>query len=90
MLRPFHQASWNEPVILEQGSPGERGYVPPPVEPEIAAAGDGLSDLPEGIRRSEAPALPELAQGYERSITAWNRFWQNIFDACATQRGTVS
>ena len=40
--------------------------------------------------QDEPSALPELAQGYERSITAWNRFWQNIFDACATQRGTVS
>jgi len=33
--------------------------------------------------REEPTALPDLAQGYERSITAWNRFWQNIFDACA-------
>lgn len=32
--------------------------------------------------RDEPGALPELAQGYERSITAWNCFWQNIFDAC--------
>ena len=31
-------------------------------------------------------ALPELAQGYERSIGAWNAFWQNIFDAAATPR----
>jgi hypothetical protein len=28
--------------------------------------------------REEPAALPELAQGYERSITAWNLFWQNI------------
>ena len=26
--------------------------------------------------------LPELAKGYSRSITAWNLFWQNIFEAC--------
>lgn len=26
-------------------------------------------------------ALPELAQGYERSIHAWNEFWRNIFEA---------
>jgi len=30
----------------------------------------------------EPGALPELARGYERSITAWNLFWLNIFDAC--------
>lgn len=32
--------------------------------------------------RQEPGGLPELAQGYERSITAWNRFWENIFEAC--------
>ena len=35
--------------------------------------------------RGEPEALPELAQGYERSITAWNRFWQNIFASCDAQ-----
>ena len=32
VLRPFHQASWNEPIVLEQSSPGERGILLP--EPE--------------------------------------------------------
>lgn len=32
--------------------------------------------------RQDPGALPDLAEGYERSITAWNLFWQNIFDAC--------
>lgn len=27
--------------------------------------------------------LPELARGYERSIEAWNQFWENIFEAYA-------
>lgn len=40
--------------------------------------------------RQEPGALPELAEGYERSITAWNRFWQNIFDACVPRPRTVS
>ena len=48
LLRPFHQASWNEPIILEQTSPGERGFVPPETEREIAeAVGDGVSAIPE-------------------------------------------
>lgn len=34
--------------------------------------------------------LPDLAEGYERSITAWNRFWQNIFDAYAPLPRAVS
>jgi glycine dehydrogenase subunit 2 len=62
-LRPFHQASWNEPIILELSSPGERGIVVPEVEEEIAAAvGDGVSQLPAAMRRSTPPALPELSQ----------------------------
>lgn len=36
--------------------------------------------------REEPGALPELARGYERSITAWNLFWQNIFEACSPRR----
>jgi glycine dehydrogenase subunit 2 len=62
ILRPFHQASWNEPIILEQTSPGERGILLPEVEPDVAAAGDGLGDLPAELRRSSAPGLPELSQ----------------------------
>ena len=40
--------------------------------------------------REEPDALPELAQGYERSITAWNQFWQNIFDACIERPAALS
>ncbi len=62
-LRPFHQASWNERILLELSSPGERGIIPPPVEPELAAAdGDPLAGVPEALRRSSAPGLPELSQ----------------------------
>ena len=32
----FHQARWNEPIVFELGSPGERAYLPPPVEAGIA------------------------------------------------------
>jgi glycine dehydrogenase subunit 2 len=61
--RPFHQASWNEPILLELSNPGERGIIPPAVEPEIAATGDGpLAELPQALRRSDAPQLPELSQ----------------------------
>jgi glycine dehydrogenase subunit 2 len=62
-LRPFHQASWNEPILLELSTPGERGILPPPVEPELAgAAHDPLAGLPDGLRRSSSPELPELSQ----------------------------
>lgn len=31
--------------------------------------------------RDDPGVLPELAKGYECSITSWNAFWENIFDA---------
>ena len=40
--------------------------------------------------RQDPGALPELALGYERSINAWNMFWQNIFDACGSRPRAVS
>ena len=58
VLRPFHQASWNEPIVLEQSSPGERGILLPEPEPDVAAAGDGLADLPAELRRTDPPGLP--------------------------------
>ena len=62
-LRSFHQAAWNEPLLHEQASPGERGFDPPATEPAIAeSVGDGVSAIPPSLRRSAAPALPELAQ----------------------------
>ena len=62
-LRPFHQASWNERILLELSSPGERGIIPPPVESELPGAErDPLADLPDALRRSDPPRLPELSQ----------------------------
>ena len=40
--------------------------------------------------RHDPGVLPDLAKGYDRSITAWNLFWQNIFDACASRPRGVS
>lgn len=62
-LRRFHQARWDEPVIFELSQPGQRGVLPPEVEPELAAqVGDVAATLPIGIRRETPPALPELGQ----------------------------
>ena len=40
--------------------------------------------------RQDSSVLPELAAGYERSIGAWNLFWQNIFDAYGSRPRAVS
>ena len=62
-LRPFHQASWNEPILLDLSSPGERGIIPPPVESSLSDSdGDPLAGIPAALRRSQPPALPELSQ----------------------------
>ncbi len=59
----FHAARWQEPLLLEQGSPGERGIIPPSLEPAIrAAVGDPLLEIPPELRRTQPPALPELSQ----------------------------
>jgi glycine dehydrogenase subunit 2 len=62
-LRRFHQARWDEPILFELSTPGERGVLPSRVEPGVTdAVGDVLADLPAGMRRAEPPALPELGQ----------------------------
>ena len=63
-VRPFHQASWNEPILFELSNPGERGLLAPEVEPELAAGAgaDPLAGVPAALRRSVPPGLPELSQ----------------------------
>jgi len=62
-IRKFHQAKWDEPIIFELSNRGERGILVPEIEKEIAACvGDGLSELPDNMKRKNAPALPELGQ----------------------------
>lgn len=62
-VRAFHQAKWDEPVIFELHQPGERGVWVPEAEAEIKeTVGDGVSQIPASMRRSEAPKLPEIGQ----------------------------
>jgi glycine dehydrogenase subunit 2 len=62
-VRNFHQAKWDEPVIFELNTEGERGIMIPEVEKEIEdTVGDGVSKLPENMARKKAPALPEISQ----------------------------
>jgi glycine dehydrogenase subunit 2 len=62
-VRKFHQAKWDEPIIFELSNKGERGIQVPEIEKEIeSCVGDGLSELPDHMKRENAPALPELGQ----------------------------
>ena len=62
-LRNFHQAKWDEPIIFELSTPGQRGILIPEAEDEIKREVASIDELvPKGIRRKKEPALPELAQ----------------------------
>ena len=62
-VRNFHQAKWDEPVIFELSTRGERGILIPEAEKEIEESiGDGIGVIPEQMRRKEPPTLPEVAQ----------------------------
>lgn len=61
--RQFHQAKWDEEIIFELHTPGERGLFVSKAEDDVVAeVGDGISSLPTHLHRSTAPALPEVAQ----------------------------
>ena len=59
----FQQARWNEPIIYEMSTAGQRGIlVPQPAQEIKAMAGDVVGNLPANMRRKELPNLPELSQ----------------------------
>jgi glycine dehydrogenase subunit 2 len=56
-LRRYHAAVWDEPLIMEQGGAGRRGFVPPaPIDGAVHGA------FPDSMRRGGAPELPEVAE----------------------------
>ena len=62
-VEAFHAARWGEPSIFDLHADGERGIVPPPVEPEIrSTVPDPLAAVPAALRRQRPPALPEVSQ----------------------------
>ena len=62
-LRKFHQAKWDEPIIFELTKKGERGLLISEAEKEIEESiGDGISALPDKMKRKKAPGLPEISQ----------------------------
>ena len=63
LLRKFHQARWDEEMIFEMSVPGERGVLLPEAEEEIRSeVGDGVSVIPDNLRRTKPGALPEVNQ----------------------------
>ena len=63
-LRRFHQARWDEPVVFDLSTSGQRGILPAEPEWEIKeSVGNVLATLPKEMRRQQPPALPEMSQG---------------------------
>ncbi|GAB4505210.1 MAG: aminomethyl-transferring glycine dehydrogenase subunit GcvPB [Anaerolineales bacterium] len=61
--RPYHQARWNEPIIYELGSPGERGILPPGIDPAIESETPNWeTHIPASMHREALPNLPEISQ----------------------------
>lgn len=57
----FRQAKWNEPLVFELGAPGRIGIALPEVESEVKKVVGDIR-LPESIRRTQPPNLPELSE----------------------------
>ncbi len=61
--RDFHEARWDEPIIMEMGEKGKRGVLIPQASDKIkktVGSAEGL--IPAGMVRKKAPALPEMSQ----------------------------
>ncbi len=61
-VRNYHQARWDEPIIFELSTPGERGILLPEAEVGVAACNETIAAIPESMRRKTPPPLPEMSQ----------------------------
>jgi glycine dehydrogenase subunit 2 len=62
-LRRYQAPMWDEPVIMQMGSPGRRGVILPEAEPDVASvAGSPDRLIPAGMARLRPPALPEMSE----------------------------
>jgi len=59
-LRNFHQAKWDEPIIFELSTKGQRGILLPDLPDELECKIDEI--IPKEIFRQVKPNLPELSQ----------------------------
>lgn len=62
-LRPYHAPVWSEPLIMEMGASGRRGFLLPPIDEAVRReTGDAETLIPAAMRRRKAPELPELSE----------------------------
>ncbi len=59
----YHQASWDEPLLIERSQHGKIGHLPSqPSQLETKTVGDASRLVPESLRRQGPPPLPELSE----------------------------
>ena len=60
----FHQAKWNEPLIIERSGNGKRGHTPTrPSDIERKIVGrDTWSGVPKALLRNGPPPMPEVSE----------------------------
>src|SRR5690348_17230449 len=62
-LRPYHAPVWSEPLVMEMGASGRRGFLLPPLDEAVRReTGDAEALVPAAMRRRKAPDLPELSE----------------------------
>ncbi len=60
LVRDYHAPRWDEPLIFELHSDGQRGVLLPEAPPSLTSA---IGSSPEGaVRRTGRPGLPEIGQ----------------------------
>lgn len=79
-VRDFHQAKWDEPLIFELHTTGQRGVQLPTVDSDIKqVTGDVLSEIPSELRREKIEGLPEITQN--RVLRHYLRLSQEVIGA---------
>src|SRR6266849_3941109 len=59
----FHQATWEEPLLIERSQKGKIGYDPIlPTSHETSTIGDPLGKIPKRLVREADAPLPELSE----------------------------
>ena len=59
----YQAARWDEPLLYELGSPGERSIFPSAIEDSITeVVGEPFGHLPQELRRSTPADLPEISE----------------------------
>ena len=59
----YQAVRWNEPIVAELSTPGQRGLDLPPLDAALEAErANAVDAIPAVLRRASAPRLPELAQ----------------------------